>query len=279
MNTFYLPASGQVLLASQLEINTGFAPTADPAVLAANGIYTVIPAADPYDPYLYVSEAVYTVAGNYVQQSWVATPLPLSTAKQTGSSEAKTFAKQEVENINAAYGLNAFSFAGIASQTTPPARYQEVLDAVTAVTDQLDTDLTIIDTATSVDEINAVVHKPYGTIMTGRGGPGQSGPLDLNLTYFTAINDLGFGQDALELYVPGTDTAIPYTDALPEPFHFDSQGDCFNSGDYRLVIRMADSGAVISTITVPQGANTEVDWTYNPVIPALSGGSSSSSRK
>jgi hypothetical protein len=98
------------------------------------------------------------------------------------------------------------------------------------------------------------------------------------LSYFAEINDLpGFTQADLELYVPGTDTVIPYDAGLPDPYKFDSSGDCFNPGDYRLVIRYAGGGAVISTITVPEGANTDVAWTYNPTIPST--GSSSSTRK
>ena len=280
MNTFYLPASGQVLLASQLYQNTGFSPNADPSVLASNGIYTVIPADNPCDPYLYNAVAVYIVAGNYANQSWTCDPYPLPTAKTKGSFEAKQTANAAVDTTVCDCGYTTDLLVGVAGQDPldRPARYQAELDEMVAISNQLDSDLTSIDNATSVDEINAIVHKPYGVINTGRGGPGQAGPRDLNLSYFTEINDLpGFTQADLELYVPGTNTVISYTDSLPEPFHFDSAGNCFNTNDWRLVIRYAGGGAVISTITVPQGANVDVPWVYNPVIP--SSGSSSSSQK
>lgn len=280
MTSFYIPASGQVILAVYLQQNTGFSPNSDPAVLAANGIYTVIPATNPYDPNLYVGTPTYTVVGNYANQSWVATPVSLETAKFAGSQEAKTTANAAVDTTVCDCGYTTDLLVGVAGQDPldRPARYQAELDEMVAISNQLDADLTAIDDATSVDEINAIVHKPYGVINTGRGGPGQAGPRDLNLSYFTEINDLpGFTQADLELYVPGTDTVISYTDSLPEPFHFDSAGNCFNTNDWRLVIRYAGGGAVISTITVPQGANVDVPWVYNPVIP--SSGSSSSSAK
>lgn len=276
---FYLPASGQTFYTNQLLQNTGFSPYTDPGVLAANGIYTVVPTPNPYDLYLYTATATYTISGSYANQGWVATPLPLETAKITGSNEAKNTANNQEATIVAQSGLSPEVLTAVSSQDplARPAQFQTVLDAMAVVSNNLDANLTAIDAATSVDEINAIVHNPYGVLNTGRGGPGQAGPRDLNLSYFTEVNDLpGFTQADLELYVPGTDTTISYTDDLPEPFHFDSAGNCFNNNDWRLVIRYAGGGAVISTITVPQGANVDVPWVYNPNIP--SGGSSQHSQ-
>lgn len=280
MAQFYIPASGQTFYDSQLQQNTGFSPDADPGVLAANGIYTVTLTPNLCDPALYSAVLAYNLSGNYAIQTWSCNPVDLPSAKITGSNEAKATANAAVNTTACECGFTTDLLTAVASQDPldRPARYQAELDEMTAISNQLDADLTAIDSATSVDEINAIVHKPYGVINTGRGGPGQAGPRDLNLSYFTEVNDLpGFTQADLELYVPGTDTTISYTDSLPEPFHFDSAGNCFNTGDWRLVIRYAGGGAVISTITVPQGANVDVPWVYNPNIP--SSGSSSSSAK
>jgi hypothetical protein len=274
---FYLPASGKTYWSSELQQNTGFSPNTDPGVLASNGIYTVNQTEPQADIQLYTSLPTYTIVGNYANQTWVATPRPLPTAKENGSSEVKETANTAIDRSLCDCGYSTDVMTAVASQDdlARPARFQDELDEMTAISDQLDADLTAIDTATSVDEINAIVHQPYGTLNTGRGGPGQAGPLDLNLSYFSAINDLpGFTQADLELYVPGTDTVIPYNASLPDPYKFDSVGDCFNSGDYRLVIRYAGGGAVLSTITVPEGANTDVAWTYSPTIPSLGGSSS-----
>jgi hypothetical protein len=204
----------------------------------------------------------------------------LPTAQANGISELQATANQEVAQIVTLSGYSAevLSAAGAMAEVDRPAVYQTVIAEQQVVTDALAVNVDLINLATSVDEVNNIVHQPYGLLNTGRGGPGQSGPLDLNLSYFAEINDLpGFTQADLELYVPGTDTVIPYDAGLPDPYKFDSSGNCFASGDYRLVIRYAGGGAVISTITVPEGANSDVAWTYNPNIPSLGG--SSSSRK
>ena len=118
--------------------------------------------------------------------------------------------------------------------------------------------------------------QPSGVINTGRGT--GLGPEDLNPSYFVSLENMpGYTQADLELYVPGTDTVIPYNASLPDPYRFDSMGDCFNTGDYRLVIRYANDGAVLSTITVPESSNVDVAWTYNPNIPSLGGGGGSNS--
>jgi hypothetical protein len=151
---------------------------------------------------------------------------------------------------------------------------QVAIEAVNALNDTLQANLAAIDSATDIETVYNIVQQPSGVISTGRGA--GLGPNDLNLSYFVSLADMpGYTQADLELYVPGTDTVIPYNPELPDPYTFDSAGDCFSTNDYRLVIRYAGGGAVLSTITVPEGDNVNVPWTYNPVIPALSGGGSS----
>ena len=279
MLSFYLPASGQVYTANELYVNTGFYPTYGPSVLAANGIYTVNPAPDPYDPGLYDSSPVYTTAGFYADQSWVATDKPLPEAKENGSAEVKEQANATEAQIVIDSGLSNEVLTAVSSQDPidRPARFQTVLDAMSAVSDGLDANLTAIDAATTVDEIQCIVHGASGVMVTGRGG---AGPNDMQPSYFTDLQGLppGVGQPELEIYIPGTDTVIPYNASLPDPFKFDSMGNCYNTGDYRTTIRVAATNQVLATVIPALGPAVPIAWTYNPVIPSLGGGSSSSQR-
>jgi hypothetical protein len=144
------------------------------------------------------------------------------------------------------------------------------------VSTNLDTNLNIIDAATSVDEINSVVNGASGIMVTGRGGASAD---DMQPSYFTDLQGLppGVGEPELEIYIPGTDTVIPYDAGLPDPYKFDSAGNCYNTGDYRTTIRIAATGQVLSTVYPAEGPAVPVAWTYNPTIPSL-GGSSSSAR-
>jgi hypothetical protein len=102
----------------------------------------------------------------------------------------------------------------------------------------------------------------------------------MNPSYFSALNNLppGVGEPEIEIYIPGTDTVIPYDDSLPSPYYFDSAGNCYTGTDYRTTFRIAATGQVLGTVIPAFGANVPIPWTYNPVIPAASGGSSSSAR-
>jgi hypothetical protein len=282
---YYSSATGETYSGAQMLGLFGInVDTTDLSILNYRGFYPVQPTAPEFDTKLYNPTGAWVIVpitgGQGAERVYTPVAKPLPEAKANAAVEEKDKANAAESQIVLESGLSNEVLTGVASQDplARPADFQAVLDTMAVVSDQLDANLTAIDAATSVDEINAIVHQPYGTLNTGRGGPGQAGPLDLNLSYFSAINDLpGFTQADLELYVPGTNTVIPYNASLPDPYKFDSAGNCFNSGDYRLVIRYAGGGAVLSTITVPQGANTNVAWTYNPVIPSLGGGGGSSS--
>jgi hypothetical protein len=95
--------------------------------------------------------------------------------------------------------------------------------------------------------------------------------------YFTDLTNMppGVGEPELEIYIPGTDTVIPYNAGLPDPYRFDSAGNCYNTGDYRTTIRVAATGQVLSTVTPAAGPAVPIAWTYNPTIPPAPGGGSS----
>lgn len=249
MNSFYLPASDQIIYANQLQQYTGFNPETDPATLAANGIYAVIAATNPYDPLLYDTTATYTIVGDYAQEIWSATPLPLPTAKITGSNKAKETANAAIDETACNCGFSNDLLTAVSSQDPidRPARYQAELDEMTAISDQLDSDLTAIDSATTVDEINNIVNKPTGILFTGRGS--GLGPEDLNVSYYTEFNSVSMTESETELYVPGTAIVIPYGSGGPNAF--DSMGNAFNPGDYLLQIRETATGMVIAEFECP----------------------------
>ena len=246
---FYLPASGKTYWSSELYANTGFPPSTDPSVLAANGIYTVNQTTPPADIQLYTSLPTYTIVGNYADQVWVPTARPLPTAKENGSNEAKQTANAAVDTTVCDCGFTTDLLVGVAGQDPldRPARFQAELDEMVAISNQLDGDLTAIDNATTVDEINNIVNKPTGTLFTGRGA--GLGPLDLNISYYTAFNSVSMTEAETELYIPGTSTVINYGEFVPNKF--DSAGDCFTLGDYLVQIREVATGMVIAEFECP----------------------------
>jgi hypothetical protein len=253
--------------------------TTDITILNYQGFYPVTTSPNPYDTYLYITTPTYNIVGTQAIQEWVATPLPLSEAKSGGSWQLLVQGNQNIESASASFGFSTDLLTAVSSQDSllRPARYQQALDEMTAISDQLNDKLDLIDAATTVDEIDSIIQQPYGIFVSGRGG---AGPRDMNPSYFSALNNLppGVGEAQLEIYIPGTDTVIPYDAGLPSPYFFDSAGNCYTGTDYRTTFRIAATGQVLGTVIPAFGANVPIPWTYDPVIPAASGGSSSSAR-
>lgn len=276
--TYYFPTTNQAYTPDQILNLFGIDPrTASLTTILNRGFYPVVATPNPYDNYLYSAEPTYTVVGTAAEQSWVATPLPLDEAKAGGKWEALVSANNNILSSSCGCGFSPELLTAVASQDyfDRPARFQAELDEMTAISNQLDADLTAIDNATSVDEIDSILRHPSGTFVSGRGG---AGPLDMQPSYFTVLENLppGIGEPELEIYIPGTSTVIPYNAELPEPYKFDSMGNCYTGTDFRTVIRVAATGQVLSTVIPPAGAAVPIEWTYNPNIPSYGGGSSHS---
>jgi hypothetical protein len=199
----------------------------------------------------------------------------LAPAKEAASTIVKTNYATQEQAVTADYSDTAIAAqSGLAEGERIP-EIQAVISEVNFLAYQLSDDLAKIDAASDIETVYNIVQQPSGVINTGRGGTGQAGPQDLNLSYFTELSNMpGYTQADLELYVPGTDTVIPYNPELPAPYTFDSGGNCFAPDDDLLVVRYAGGGPVITWLYVAEGDNTNVTWEYRPNIP---GGSSSQS--
>ena len=258
MTEFYQPLSGNTYTEENLRSKTGLSPDSDPGYLAANGVYTINPTPNPIDTNLYVAEPVYTIVGFYADQSWVATPLPLPTAKANGTVEVQTTANAEVANIVTASGYSAevLSAAGAMLEVDRPAVYQTVIAEQQVVTDNLAVQVEAIAAATTVDEINNIVNPPTGILSTGRGG---AGPLDLNVSEYTEFNSTTLTEADTELYIPGTSTVINYGEFVPNKF--DSAGNCFLLGNYLVQIREVATSLVLAEFECPLNAeNVDISF-------------------
>jgi hypothetical protein len=258
---YYSSSTGQTYSAYQLQALFGIDVT-DTALISLNlrGFYPVVASSPDFDTLLYTATSTWTIVpiagGEGVTQVWTATPLPLELAQANASSELKTAANEAV-NIEACdCGFTTDLLTGVASQDEidRPSRYQAELESIAAIAANLDGNLTAVETATSVDEINNIVNKPTGTLFTGRGS--GLGPEDLNVSYYTEFNSVSMTEAETELYVPSTDTTIAYGSGGPG--QFDSFGNAFNlGGPYTMQIRETATGMVIAEIAVPLNPSGE----------------------
>ena len=255
MTEFYQPLSGLTYTEEDLESRTGFSPDDDPGFIAANGIYTITPSPDPYDPLLYASTPAYTIVGNSAEQSWVASPLPLDTAKENGSNEVKASASGSTAEILVQNNVDASVMTAVAGQlqVDRPVPLQAILAELQTVTDNLGSQLAAIGAATTVDEINNIVNKPTGIINIGRGGQPE-GALMLNASYYVSFTSSSLTEADTELYVPYSSTVISYGST---PGGFASTGNVFDFGDYRTQIRIVATSEIIAEFDCPDAPSNE----------------------
>lgn len=258
MNFYYFLPQQTVCTATLIQNLVGIDPDGySPEILNQLGVYPIVAQENPYDTRLYDVSPTYNIVGEYAVKTWVPTPRPLSEAKEAATVEAKASSNAAAEQLIASSGVSVDIWTGAASQdpASRPPVYNTLLNEMASIGDSLATTLVAIDSATSVDEINNIVNPPTGIINTGRGG--GLGPEDLNPSYYVAFNSVSLTEADTELYVPGTDTVIPYDPELPPPYIFDSMGDCFNPGDYTMQIRVAATSEVIAEFVVPNNPASE----------------------
>ena len=256
---YYSIATEQIYSDFQMQTLFGInVTTTDITVLNQNGFYPVVFTEPSFDTALYSPNASYVIAGTDAIQTWTAAPLPLSTAKENASQEAKTSSNTQASDLVTASGVNLDIWTGAASQleVDRPPLYNTLLGEMATIGDNLVVTLAAIDAATTVDEINNIVNPPTGILSTGRGGDGD-GPLDLNNSFYTEFNSVSLTEADTELYVPGTSTVITYGAVVPNGFT--SNGDCFVLGDYQVQIREVATGMVISEFECPLAVAANVD--------------------
>lgn len=157
-NLYYSEATGKAYSGASVRQQFGIDVNGkDPDTLADSYRIFLVNQNEPdFDLRLYtVGAAIYTISDKRAIQSWTAVPKELSVAKAEGSSEAKTKAEAA---ITTAYPL--LILIGIASKEAADrtAGEQAAMDTlVTAATD-LEAQLLLIASATTVDEINDIIN-------------------------------------------------------------------------------------------------------------------------
>lgn len=171
----------------------------------------------------------------------------LNTAKEIADGILKSRSTAaELAVLNGYSPLSLASQAALAEVNRLPV-IQAAIASVNALAVSLQAKLTAIAAATTIGEVNNVVYPTTGILFTGRGSGRR--PEDLNVSYYTEFDSSSTTEAETELYIPGTGIVVPYGSGGPG--QFDTMGDCFNVGDYRLQVRESATNYVIAEIVVP----------------------------
>ena len=185
---YYSKPEGRLLHPVEVQRKTGIPINTDPLdevplrydpteyIQALNdaSIYPLTETADHHDPALYTTTFTYVVSnyptgaeivtgylglpGDYATQFYTATAISLADAKVAAISILKDRAKANAET--ASNGFPAIVLAASASKaaSSRDATVQSALDAVNAVLTQLITDITAVNAATTVADIDTLIN-------------------------------------------------------------------------------------------------------------------------
>ena len=156
------------------EVSPQYDPTELIEALNRAQIYPLIETADPHDPALYTTTLTYVVSnypngaevysgysglpGDYATQSYTATAIPLADAKVAAIAILKERAKTDAEAASDGFPVIALAASASKTASSRDATVQSALDAVNAVLTQLITDITAVNAATTVADIDTLIN-------------------------------------------------------------------------------------------------------------------------
>ena len=156
---YYCKATGEAYTANAARYVIGLDPsTVDVTVLPSRGVYTVNQAEPDFDERLYdVGAAIYTINGNYADQTWTQTAKPLADAKVAGKTAVKDAANTAAGTGDGFYALMLIAAASKLSADRST-EAQAALTNITTILDDLVIDIQAIEAAADVAAIDAIVN-------------------------------------------------------------------------------------------------------------------------
>jgi len=216
--------------------------------------YPVQPSEPDFDTTLYTPSFTWSLVaitgGQGAERVYTATPKTLSVAQTAGEGTLKEQTVAATTTFITNLGYSPGLLAGVAAELVGnrPARFQSALETVFDYAELLDTKLTLVTAATTVDEINNIVNPPTGTINLYRTNE------DLEPATFSAFASQTLTEAGTELFVPGTSTVIAWSGT-----DFPQTAAAFNVGDYVIQLRQVANGLVIEEFEVTTTA-TDYDF-------------------
>jgi len=227
---YYQPAD-EVLSSSEINAATGVNPeTYGYPGLNSMGIYGIIQTTQPFNTDLYTVQRSFVItnypngaplpdgstgaAGDWAVEDWAATDKPLSEAITAGRKIRINTISGRLDTIQRASGYTARIINAMRGevQAARAARYNGPIDRAISTADELDANLTAIEGAAAVDDINNIVSAAWGDISIAVD---KANPLDLLESDMYEFNSKDYAKTDLELYFPSTTTIVTYNGGFP----------------------------------------------------------------
>lgn len=223
--------------------------TEGPEALATVGVFPIAKVDQPFNPNLYEVAVSWDTSTGYAVRSWTPTAKTLSDVIDDAKRQRTfTIAGRIVQLRRAAnFGKVILRAADGIDDTVRPARFDAWVDRINAVVTTLDSELTSIEGAATVDAINNIVSAAHGTIKVGLD---SANPLNLLASDFKLFFSKNYTESDIELYFPSTTTTVSYSSG------FAATASVVTATDKTVQIRVASTGVVIDEFTLGSQANS-----------------------
>jgi hypothetical protein len=251
-----LQSADKAMSAYEIKRATGLDPanTGNVALNAA-GVYPVTNVTQPFNTGLYSVALTYTINGTNADQTWTPTAKALADAVKSGVKTRITSTGGRMRALRRVSGYGGRILLAAASQLLADraSRFSGWVTRAQSAITELDTDLTAIEGAATVDAINDIVSPAWGTYALALD---EANPLNLLAGDFDEFYSKNYAESALELYFPSTTTTISYSTG------FAATASVVTADDPTVQIRVAATGVVVDEFELYTADST--DFAANP---------------
>lgn len=226
--------------------------TAGPEALAAVGVFPISRVNQPFNVKLYDIVASWDTSTGYAVKSWTPTAKTLADVIEGAKRQRINTIVGRIRQLRRAsgYGSGLLRAADGIDDSIRPARFDAWVDRINAAVTTLDTELTSIEGAATVDAINDIVSPAHGTVKLALD---SANPLNLLAGDFKLFLSKNYTESDMELYFPGTATTVAYSSG------FAATASAVTATDKTVQIRVASTGVVVDEFELNlQDASQEV---------------------
>ena len=244
---------------SALEVrrSTGLDPeTVGPVALSNAGIFPIRPANQPFNTFLYSVVVSWDTSTGEAVKSWTPTAKPLADIKVDAKRIRRNSITGRILQLRkfSDYGTTILRSADGIDDSVRPTRFDKFVDRISAAVVELDTHLTTIDSATTVDQINDLISPAHGVIKIGLD---PLNPLNLVASDFELFYSKNYSESDMELYFPSTNTTVAYSSG------FAATASVVTEDDPTVQIRVASTGVVVDEIALDLRDVTSPNPSFN----------------
>ena len=249
---FYNKYTERLESARGVRKSTGVDPqTSGSLALETLGIFPVSEVDQPFNASLYDFSVSWDTSTGYALKNWTPTAKTLADVIESAKRQRTKTNSARIRLIRSVskLGSRVIEASDGIDDTVRPARFDKWVDRISSTLTELDSDLTAIEGAATVEAINNIVSAAHGTVTLALD---SANPLNLLAGDFDKFYSKNYAKTDLELFFPSTSTTLAYSSG------FAATASVVTADDPIVQIRVASTGVVVDEIELVYRSSSDV---------------------